>query len=207
MSGTLGGWFKYEEGPAPFKRWLAFNFVGGLGILIQLSTLAALTAGVGLHYLLATGLAVEAAVLHNFLWHERWTWRDRAVRDRPGRWKRLLRFQMANGALSLGGNLVLMQVFVGMWAMNYTLANVVSITICSILNFLASDRLVFERTRQLALGFGVICLTRALPSAVIPAKAESPPFTPSLTRIRYKNGKTCNTNGRLKSVSHRVHGG
>ena len=59
-------------------------------------------------------------------------------------WKRLLRFQIANGALSLGGNLVLMRVLVGTWAMNYTLANVVSITLCSILNFLASDRLVFE---------------------------------------------------------------
>jgi putative flippase GtrA len=132
------------------RRWLAFNFVGALGILIQLSTLAVLTAGAGLHYLLATGLAVEAAVLHNFLWHERWTWRDRARQDKPGWWRRLLRFQIANGALSLGGNLVLMQILVSTWAMNYTLANGVSITLCSILNFLASDRLVFARPRQLA---------------------------------------------------------
>ncbi len=130
------------------RRWLAFNLVGGLGILIQLSTLAALTAAVGLHYLLATGLAVEVAVLHNFIWHEHWTWRDRAGQDRPGRWKRLLRFQITNGALSVGGNLVLMQFLVGTWAMNYTLANIVSITLCSILNFLASDRLVFPRTRH-----------------------------------------------------------
>jgi dolichol-phosphate mannosyltransferase len=130
------------------RRWIAFNLVGGLGILIQLFTLAALTAGVGLDYRLATGLAVELAVLHNFLWHERWTWRDRVGQDTPGRWKRLLRFQIANGTLSLGGNLVLMQVLVGTWAMNYTLANVVSITLCSILNFLASDRLVFARTRR-----------------------------------------------------------
>jgi dolichol-phosphate mannosyltransferase len=151
MSRTLSEWFKYEEEPAPFKRWLAFNLVGGLGILIQLSTLAALTAGLGLHYLLATGLAVEAAVLHNFLWHERWTWRDRATQEKPGRWKRLLRFQIANGALSLGGNLVLMQVLVSTWAINYTLANIVSITLCSILNFLASDHLVFARPRDLAL--------------------------------------------------------
>jgi putative flippase GtrA len=61
-----------------------------------------------------------------------------------------LRFQIANGALSIGGNLVLMQVLVSTWAMNYTLANVVSITLCSILNFLASDRLVFARPRHLA---------------------------------------------------------
>jgi len=122
--------------------------VGGLGILIQLATLAALTAGVGLHYLVATGLAVEIAVLHNFVWHERWTWRDRAAHDKPGRWKRLLRFQIANGALSLGGNLVLMQLLAGTCGMNYTVAGILSITLCSILNFLASDRLVFARSRR-----------------------------------------------------------
>jgi putative flippase GtrA len=90
-------------------------------------------------------LAVEAAVLHNFIWHEGWTWRDRTAQDRSGRWKRLLRFQFGNGALSVGGNLVLMQLFVGMWDMNYTLADIVSIFLCSILNFLVSDRLVFPQ--------------------------------------------------------------
>jgi len=100
-------WSLFAKGPAPLRRWITFNLVGGLGIVIQLSTLAALTAGVGLNYLFATGLAVEAAVLHNFIWHEGWTWRDRTARDKSGRWKRLLRFQFANGALSVGGNLVL----------------------------------------------------------------------------------------------------
>jgi putative flippase GtrA len=114
-----------------------------MGILVQLSTLAAFTVGMGMHYLLATGLAVEAAVLHNFIWHERWTWKDRASLDQRGWGKRLWRFQIANGALSLGGNLVLMQVLVGAWGMNCTLANVMSITLCALLNFLASDRWVF----------------------------------------------------------------
>ena len=134
--------------PAPWQRMLIFYLVGGLGIAVQLSTLAALTAGARMHYLLATGLAVEAAALHNFVWHERWTWRDRAASDSPGRWNRLLRFQVTNGALSVGGNLLLMQLLVGACAMNYALANLVSITLCSLLNFLASDRLVFAPARR-----------------------------------------------------------
>jgi putative flippase GtrA len=138
-------WSRCGEGLAPFRRWITFNLVGGLGIVVQLSTLAALTAFVGLNYLVSTGRAVEAAVLHNFIWHEGWTWRDRTAQNKSGRWKRLLRFQFANGALSLGGNLVLMQLLVGMWGMNCTLASGVSITLCSILNFLASDRLVFPQ--------------------------------------------------------------
>jgi putative flippase GtrA len=33
-------------------------------------------------YLAATALAVEAAVVHNFFWHERFTWADRIKSDR-----------------------------------------------------------------------------------------------------------------------------
>jgi len=130
----------------PIRRWMVFNLVGVLGILIQLATLAALTSWLGLHYLVGTGLAVEAAVLHNFVWHEHWTWSDRAGRHNGGVWKRLVRFHLANGALSLGGNIILMRLLVGSWSMNYALANLVTIGICSILNFLAGDRFVFRRT-------------------------------------------------------------
>ena len=49
-------------------RWLKFNAVGVLGAGVQLCVLAALHRW-GVHYLLATALAVESAVLHNYLWH------------------------------------------------------------------------------------------------------------------------------------------
>ena len=144
-----GNWISTRaEATSPWRRWLTFNAVGGFGILIQLSVLAALTSGLGLNYLLSTALAVEAAVLHNFIWHERWTWRDRASQNQLGRWNRLLRFQCANGALSIGGNLILMQVLVGLGKMNSTLANLLSISLCSILNFLAGDRWVFAPARR-----------------------------------------------------------
>ena len=45
-------------------RWLKFNFVGLLGIGVQLLALALLTSWLHVNYLLATALAVEAAVVH-----------------------------------------------------------------------------------------------------------------------------------------------
>lgn len=146
ISGVRRHLARSREGAAQMRRWIAFNLVGVLGVLIQLSTLAALTGWWGLHYLVGTGLAVEAAVLHNFIWHEHWTWSDRLGHDKKGMWKRLVRFHLANGALSIGGNLILMRLFVGSWSMNYAVANTVTIIICSFLNFLASDRFVFQRT-------------------------------------------------------------
>ncbi len=64
-----------------FIRFLRFNFVGALGIGVQLAAVTLLVGVLGLHYLVASALAIEMAVLHNFAWHERWTWRDRRLRS------------------------------------------------------------------------------------------------------------------------------
>ena len=49
-------------------RWLKFNGVGALGIVAQLGVLALLTGVFHVQYLIATAIAVESAVLHNFVW-------------------------------------------------------------------------------------------------------------------------------------------
>ena len=128
------------------RRWLEFNFVGALGIGVQLAALAVLSA-LGLGYLAATALAVEAAIVHNFLWHERMTWRDRATPLFRQMLGRFLRFQMANGLISLIGNLVLMRLLVGSVRLPVLGANLGAIAACAALNFVVSDRLVFTASR------------------------------------------------------------
>ena len=127
-----------------WRRWLAFNSVGFLGVAVQLAILTALASGLGWNYLLSTVLAVEAAILHNFVWHERWTWVDQTIGNDAGRFGRLRRFHVANGAISLVGNLLLMWLFVGMFRISNIVANLCAITICSLVNFFASDRWVFR---------------------------------------------------------------
>lgn len=125
------------------KRWLRFNLVGLIGIAVQLATLAVLTrSGVG--YLMATGLAVEATVVHNFLWHEHYTWRDRALCGVCRRLTRLFKFNVANGAVSLGGNLLLMHLLVGVLHLPVLVANLVAIATCSAINFLLGEAVVFR---------------------------------------------------------------
>jgi putative flippase GtrA len=63
-------------------RWLKFNFVGALGIGVQFAVLFLLKSLLHFDYLVATAIAVEAAVMHNFVWHEQFTWVDRAKPDR-----------------------------------------------------------------------------------------------------------------------------
>jgi len=127
-----------------FRTWLKFNAVGIIGVGVQLSALAILRTGLGVDYLVATFLAVEAAVLHNFIWHERWTWVERTQQKPGGVIGRIFRFHLANGLISIAGNLVLMWLFVSRLHLHYFLANLIAIGTCSIVNFFASDRLVFR---------------------------------------------------------------
>jgi putative flippase GtrA len=156
-------------------RWLKFNAVGAIGIGVQLAVLVGLKSGLHLSYLLATALAVEAAVVHNFLWHERYTWADRvhpswgllpctSGAEAPNflsavfaalkrcatqrlcspSFTRFLRFNLTTGTVSILGNLALMKVMVGFGHMNYLVANGIAIAVCSLVNFLVSEKWVFE---------------------------------------------------------------
>lgn len=124
-------------------RWVKFNLVGAIGIGVQLAMLWLLTT-LGMTYLIATALAVETAVLHNFLWHHHFTWVDRRV----GAGLRLLRFNLTTGALSIAGNLVFMRMLVGVAHLPSVMANLISVAGCSVVNFVVSDRWVFRAQKK-----------------------------------------------------------
>ena len=125
------------------RRSLKFYMVGAIGIGVQLVFLFLFKTELRLNYLVATALAVECAVLHNFLWHEHYTWRDRRE-SYAGIAGRLLRFNSTTGLISIGGNLLLMRLFVGALHLQYMLGNLMTIGACSLANFWASDRMVFQ---------------------------------------------------------------
>jgi len=122
-------------------RWMKFNAVGLMGVMVQLTVLQGLVK-LGLHYLAATAIGVEIAVLHNYVWHTHWTWKDRG----PAAGGNLLRFHLGNGLLSLAANVALMKVFAGWLGMPLIPANLTAIALASILNFLVGDLWVFPNT-------------------------------------------------------------
>jgi len=125
-------------------KFVVFRFVtvGAIGFTIQIAALAALTSLAQWSWLTATLVAVELAVVHNFLWHERWTWADR----RLGGWSsvaRFARFSASTGLISLAGNVVLMWILADRMGLPPVLANAMAVGVMSVANFMAADRLVF----------------------------------------------------------------
>jgi putative flippase GtrA len=122
------------------NRWIRYAVVGALGIIVRLSCIAFLDS-IGIHYLISTSMGIEAALLHNFLWHRSWTWKDRQGTFRV----RLLSFHLTNGCISIAGNLLFMPVFIQM--AHVLVANFAVIACCAVFNFIAADRLVFVQRR------------------------------------------------------------
>ena len=123
-------------------RFATFSAVGAIGFVLQLATLWLLTTR-GVHYLAATVVATELAILLNFFGHERWTWSDRPAGAREAFW-RFCRFHGTNGAISLVGSALVMPVLIEIGHMHYLIANVVTVGICAVANFMAADRVVFR---------------------------------------------------------------
>ena len=124
-------------------RWLTFTAVGAIGFVVQLVALWILKDRLGFHYLAATFMATELAIVLNFFSHESWTWSDRPAARREVL-RRFLRFHVANGAISLAGGALIMPLLIEIAHLHYMLANVLTVGICSVTNFVAADRVVFR---------------------------------------------------------------
>jgi putative flippase GtrA len=122
-------------------RILPFVVVGALGFVVQISLLSALTGLAHWPTALATALAVEAAVLVNFAWHCRWTWRDRPAHG--GRLAQLARFHLSNGLVPIVANVIITVALTSMASIPPAAANVVAVVLLSAMNFTAADRWVF----------------------------------------------------------------
>ncbi len=122
------------------ERFIRFAVAGTGGFIVQVAVLAVLTSMFDVNYLMATMVAVEAAILTNFVWHYRWTWRERSgsVIDR------LIRFNALNAITSIVGSIFVTALFVEIAGLHPVTANVLSVMALSAINFIGADRLVFR---------------------------------------------------------------
>jgi dolichol-phosphate mannosyltransferase len=125
------------------QRWARFVGIGLVGFAAQLAVLEALTR-LGVPYALAAAIAVEFAILQNFVWHEQWTWKDRRVGTCSAVAVRLVRFNAASGAVSILGNVALTVLLVETAHLPVLLANVLAVASLTFVNYTVADRFVFR---------------------------------------------------------------
>src|SRR5208282_6164767 len=125
------------------RRFGRFSLVGLMGAILQLLLISLLTKYFGVLSVAATAVAVEITILHNFIWHERFTWSGRGPKGYRQLVLRLWRFHAGNGLISLGGNTILMYCLVDRLKAPAMPAAMGGIALCALANFLVADRWVF----------------------------------------------------------------
>lgn len=143
-----------------------FALVGVMGFVLQLAVLhGLLTAGIDEG--VAVLLAVEAAIVHNFVWHERWTWHDRPAAGPMVSAIRLARFNAANGLVSLAGNGALTMALASATGLPVMAANACATVVLAAINLRLADRWVFATLL-------VAAAASAVPSVAMAGSAEPP---------------------------------
>ena len=140
-----------RRGDHPMNRLLRFALGGFGGFIVQIATLAVLTEWLAVHYLIATIVSVEAAILLNFVWHERWTWRDRPATTSSERWQRLIRFNILTGLTSIAGTVLIASILVEGFSLSPVFANILSIAALGAVNFAGANMLVFKSVAAMAM--------------------------------------------------------
>ena len=127
-------------------RFGRFNLVGALGAALQVLLFYLFMKCWRMPEAAAAAIAVEIVVLHNFFWHERFTWRDRRPGGLRQRTIRLWRFHAANGLVSVVGNTALTYCLVQQLKSPALVSAVAAIALCAPVNFWIADRWVYGRT-------------------------------------------------------------
>jgi putative flippase GtrA len=124
-------------------RFVKFSVVGLSGMIINLVALyinrEVLFKNIDPEWIrlnLSLGLAIFFATINNYLWNRKWTWLDRKGKTKYGFFPQMGQYFIACG-LAIG----LQFVFTLLLAqfMHYLIANIISIVLAAVLNYLLND--------------------------------------------------------------------
>ncbi|HEY9664176.1 MAG TPA: GtrA family protein, partial [Allocoleopsis sp.] len=132
----------------PLGRFIRFALVGVSGLVVDMGMLYLLYDVVGLRLTRSAILAAELAIVNNFIWNDRWTFRDLASQQRAKRQvvKRFLKFNLVCLAGVVLKIILLNILFNGLY-LNAYLANLIAILLVTLWNFWINLKLSWRVTQ------------------------------------------------------------
>jgi dolichol-phosphate mannosyltransferase len=138
----------------PWGRFIRFGLVGLSGVVVDMGMLyllhsAASPLGLGWGLTRSKVIASELAILNNFFWNDRWTFRDMAGGQRSvGQWaKRFLKFNLIC-LLGLGLNVLTLNLLFNLFGINAYVANLIAIVLVTFWNFWINLKLNWRVTSR-----------------------------------------------------------
>lgn len=126
------GWIKKS---GELVRILKFLTVGGTGILINMGILYALTEWAGLYYLISSVIAIETAIISNFILNDRFTFSNLPSAPSGKKLYRLLKYNLVS-LVGMALNVGILWLFTSVFGVYYLISNLIGIISITTLRYL-----------------------------------------------------------------------
>jgi dolichol-phosphate mannosyltransferase len=127
-------------------QFVRFCTVGFTGVFVNEGALWFFTDIVGLYYLYSSVLAVEMAIVSNFLFNDFWTFRDRSLK-KAGFAQALRRFLQFNTICGMGAllNVAVLWLLTEQMGLHYLVSNLAGIGVATLWNYGLNSNITYRR--------------------------------------------------------------
>ena len=130
-------------------RALKFNIVGWMGMPVNMGMLYLLKDVAGFPLILASVIAIETAIVHNYIWHRHWTWAHRNRGERPPFFKQLIAYNVATGLVDLVVNVSVLWVLTTFFGVYYLISNAAGMILGPLIKFWLNEKVIFRKKSKM----------------------------------------------------------
>jgi dolichol-phosphate mannosyltransferase len=129
-------------------RGTKFLLVAWLGMFVNTGYLYLFKGVLGIRIIPASLMAIEIAIIHNFIWFRHWAWKDRQQKYHQPFFKQLFKYNIATGLVDLFSNVTILWVLSTFFHVHYLLANICGMIAGPFIKFWLNDKFIFREKRH-----------------------------------------------------------
>ena len=127
------------------KKVFHFQLIAWLGTLVNLGVLWLMHGRLKLPVLIAGGIAIEVAIIHNFTWNYFKTWKVRVKHTVPDYLRLLVKYNLVTASIDFVVNLGILWLLTRYFGVYYLIANIIGQIFGPVFKFLANEFFIFPK--------------------------------------------------------------
>jgi putative flippase GtrA len=121
-----------------------FMAVAWLGMVVNTACLFLFKGVLHIRIIPAGMLAIEVAIIHNFIWLRHWAWRDRTLNGHRSFFRQLLLYNVFTGAVDMVANVSVLWSLSTLLHIHYLLANLLGMVAGPFVKFWVNEKIIFK---------------------------------------------------------------
>jgi dolichol-phosphate mannosyltransferase len=131
-----------------YKRFFNFQMVAWSGTVVNLVVLWLLHGVLGWHLLISGAIAIETAIITNFILYFYFTWGERRKSGKRNFFRKLIRYNLITASIDFIVRLTVLWVLTEWIGIYYLLSDIIGMTVTPFFKYYANDHLIFKQSSE-----------------------------------------------------------